>query len=120
MAMITIGSTDLPNPSDYDVTRSDLDSDNTTRSETGVLTRDRVRAGIYSIKCTFKVTKTQLKSITDAISGASFSMTFFDPTTSSSPTITAYAGNRSAKLIKYKTGDEDNSRWELSVDFIQF
>jgi hypothetical protein len=120
MAMITIGATPLPNPAKYSVDLQDLDSDNTARSETGVLTRDRVRAGVYSVKCTFKVSKTQLKTITDAIAPASFSMTFFDPTTGTNPTITAYAGNRSCDLVGYKTGAESASRWELSVDFIQF
>ena len=120
MAMITIGTTDLPAPVEYSVTRQDLDSENTGRSETGVLQRVRVRAGIYTVKPTWRVTKTQLKIITDAIAAASFSATFFDPTTSSSPTKTMYAGNRESKLIKFKTGDESNSLWELSVELIEY
>ena len=117
-AMITVGATALPNPTDYQVTRSDLDSDNTSRSEAGVLQRDRVRAGIYKLQLTFRVTRANLKVITDAIAPASFAVTFFDPTTSSSPTKTMYAGDRAAKLIQSVDGGE--SYWDLSVDLIEF
>jgi hypothetical protein len=120
MAMLVIGSTSLPNPAKYKVTLQDLDSDNTTRSETGVMTRDRVRAGVYTIECSFKVNKTQLKTITDAIAAVSLSVAFFDPTTSSTPTKTMYVGNRSCDLLGYKTGAESSSLWELSFSLIQY
>lgn len=120
MAMLTVGAVALPNPTEYEVTLQDLDSDNTTRSETGVMTRDRVRAGVYAIKATFSVSKTELKTITDAISPVSFSVTFFDPTTSSSPTKTMYVGNRNCKLLAYKTGSESGSLWQLSFDLVQY
>jgi hypothetical protein len=118
MAMITIGAVDLPDPAEYTVRRSDLDSENTGRSESGVLQRDRVRAGVYKISATFRVTRTNLKVVTDAIAPVSFSCTFFDPTTSSAPTKTMYAGDRSAVLrLNPSTGE---SYWELTVDLIEF
>ncbi len=118
MGMIVIGAVDLPDPASYDVQRSDLDSENTGRSEAGVLQRDRVRAGVYKLSLTFRVTKTDLKVITDALAPVSFSCTFFDPTTSSAPTKTMYAGDRRAKMIYYPATGE--TRWELSVDLIEF
>ena len=59
-AIITIGSTELPAPVEYTVTLQDIDSENTRRTEAGILTRDRVRAGVYKILATWKVTKTDL------------------------------------------------------------
>jgi hypothetical protein len=120
MAILTVGVTALPNPAEYEVTYADLDSENTTRSETGVLTRDRIRADVPTISNVWRVSKTDLKIITDAIAAASFSCTFFDPTSSSNPTATFYAGNRKGKLLKLVEGDEANSRWELSCDFIEY
>lgn len=119
MALITIGSTALTNPFDYQVTLRDMDSDKSVRDELGILHRERVRAGVYEIKASFKVTKAQLKVITDAIAPASFSCTFFDPTTSSSPTATMYAGDRSAKLADLRD-ESSGSDWEITVSLIQY
>jgi hypothetical protein len=117
MALITIATTDLPDPFEYAVTLRDMDSDKSVRDETGVLHRERVRAGVYEVKASFRVSKTQLKTITDAIAPASFSATIFDPTTSSSPTITMYAGDKSAKLAIMPGAD---SQWEITVSLIQY
>jgi hypothetical protein len=117
MALITVGSTPLPDPYEYSVSLQDIDSENTRRTESGILTRDRVRAGVYKIQATWKVTKAQLKTITDAIAPASFSVTFFDPTTTTSPTKTMYCGDREGKLV-YK--DLVGDLWELSTSLIEY
>lgn len=117
MALITIGSTTLPDPSEYSVSLQDIDSENTRRTEAGVLTRDRVRAGVYKIQATWKVNKTDLKKITDAVSPAKFSVTFFDPTTSSNPTKDMYVGDRMARLIHLESGQ---SLWELTLSLIEY
>lgn len=119
MALIKVGSTDLPAPVEYSVTLQDIDSDNTKRTETGLLQRDRVRAGVYKIQAKWIVTKTQLKTITDAIAPAKFSITFFDPTTSTNPTKNMYCGDRSANLILNKSNPNE-SMWELSTSFIEY
>lgn len=119
MAMIRIGNTDLPEPAEYSVALQDIDSENTKRSETGLLTRDRVRAGVYKLQVSWRVTKTQLKVITDALSPAKFSTTFFDPTTSTSPTKDMYCGDRTGKLV-YNPGAPHESLWELSTSLIEY
>jgi hypothetical protein len=121
MALITIGSTPLPDPVEYSVSLQDIDSENTRRTEAGILTRDRVRGGVYKIQITWKVTKTQLKTITDAISPAQFSVTFFDPTTSTDPTKYMYSGDRTGKLILLKDpNNPSSSLWELSTSLIEY
>lgn len=119
MALIRIGTTDLPGPSEYSVTLQDIDSENTRRTEAGVLTRDRVRAGVYKIQAKWKVSKAQLKIITDALAPAKFNVTFFDPTTSTNPTRSMYCGDRDANLVLNKASPDD-SRWELSVSLIEY
>ena len=119
MALITIGTTPLPDPAEYSVTLQDIDSENTRRTETGVLTRDRVRAGVYKIQVKWKVSKAQLKTITDALTPAKFSVTFFDPTTSTNPTRSMYCGDRDANLVLNKVSPGD-SRWELSTSLIEY
>ena len=67
MAMLKIGDTDMPEPAKYNVTLQDIDSENTRRTESGVLTRDRVRGGVYKIQVTWNVNDSDLKKITSAI-----------------------------------------------------
>jgi hypothetical protein len=117
MALITIGTTPLPDPAEYSVTLQDIDSENTRRTESGILTRDRVRAGVYKIQATWKVNKTDLKTITDAVKPAQFAVTFFDPTTSTNPTRPMYVGDRMARLIHLESGQ---SLWELSLSLIEY
>ena len=117
MALIKIGSTSLPDPVEYSVTLQDIDSENTRRTEAGILTRDRVRAGVYKIQATWKVNKTDLKIITDAVKPAQFAVTFFDPTTSTNPTRPMYVGDRMARLIHMESGQ---SLWELTLSLIEY
>lgn len=117
MALITIDSTPLPDPVEYSVSLQDIDSENTRRTESGVLTRDRVRAGVYKIQATWKVNKTDLKIITDAVKPAQFAVTFFDPTTSTNPTRDMYVGDRTANLLHLESG---KSLWELTLSLIEY
>ncbi len=117
MAMIKIGTIELPAPTDYTVTLQDIDSESTRRTEAGTLIRDRVRAGVYKIQATWKVNKAQLKTITDAVKPSKFQVIFFDPTTDSSPTKSMYVGDRTGKLLYRETGD---SLWELSLSLIEY
>jgi hypothetical protein len=121
MALIKIGSTDLPSPVEYSVSLQDIDSENTRRTETGELTRDRVRAGVYKIQVTWKVTKTQLANIISAISPAELSVTFFDPTTSNNKTATMYSGDRTGNLVLLEDPDAPGeSLWEFTTALIEY
>lgn len=119
MAMINIDGVDLPAPVEYSVSLQDIDSENTKRTETGVLQRDRVRAGVYKLQVTWRITKPQLKIITDALSSAKFSVSFFDPATNTNPTKDMYSGDRAGKLL-YNPDNPDESLWELSTSLIEY
>lgn len=119
MALLTINGVVLPEPVEYKVTLQDLDSENTTRSETGKLHRDRIRAGIYKIEASWVVTKNELKKITDVVASARFSVNFFDPTKSSHTTAQMYAGDRSGGL-KANAKDGNKSLWTLSCSLIEY
>lgn len=88
--LIKFGSFTPISPRSYAVQRSDLDSEDSGRSETGVMFRNRIRAGVYKIQVTWRVNRSQLSAIANAISPDSFSVTFFDPTTASTKTCTMY------------------------------
>lgn len=120
MAIIKIGGADMPSPTKYNVTLQDIDSANTTRTETGELIRDRIRAGVYKIGVTWLVEHTQIKTITDAIAPDKFQVTFFDPTTNANKTCDMYCGDRSGELKHYKHDDPGKSLWEISTSLIEY
>jgi hypothetical protein len=109
---ITINGYTLPTPISYEVQRSDLDSSETNRSESGYLHRNRLREGVYKVIATWRLTVSQLKDVTNALSPAEFSATFIDLTTFSYHTTTMYAGDRTASVVR-----SSESVGELLVDF---
>lgn len=118
--MIKISGIDMPSPSKYNVILQDIDSENTSRTETGLLIRDRVRAGMYRIDITWQVEHSQIKTIADALSPAMFSVNFYDPTTNSYPTKDMYCGDRSGNLLVYNANDPGKSLWELTTSLIEY
>ncbi|MPW25943.1 hypothetical protein GC105_09085 [Alkalibaculum sp. M08DMB] len=120
MAMITIGGTALPNPSEYSVVLQDIDSENTKRSETARLSRERLRAGVYKIEIGWiGLTRAQLKLITDALKPAKVSVQFFDPTSASNPTAQMYAGDRTGKLNTYLQ-EGAQSYWDINFSLTEY
>lgn len=122
MTILNVGGVALPNPASYSVQLSDLDSENTTRTSTGRLKRSRVRAGVYKIDVGWQnITKTQLKTITDAISPAKITVTFFNPTKSSNTTTSMYVGDRTGTLSAAINEKKPNdSRWNLSFNLVEY
>ena len=117
--LIYIGGTLMPPPKTYNVSLQDLDSEDSGRSETGKLYRNRVRADVYKIQATWRVNCTDLKKIVDAISGASFSVRFFDPNTARIKTCTMYAGDRSSAMV-LNSDTAAETKWDFSVNFIEY
>lgn len=115
---ITINGTRLPTPTTYRVQMADLDTENTTRDETGVLHRDRIRSGVYKIIVSWRLRSSQLASIISLIQSSSFTVTFFDTNTMSYQTKTMYAGDRESEVV---IGDETAAGVlvDFNVDFIE-
>lgn len=123
MALIEIGGVQMPNPSTYKVTRSDLDSENTKRTEVGLLQRDRVRAGIYKIELGWEaLTPDELKLIVDAIVPEEVNISFFDPTTFTiNKSAQMYAGTITSELVrKMKETAPDESYWSLAFNLTEY
>ena len=115
MSLIKFGNyTPTEEPSTYSVTISDLDSDGSGRSETGVMTRKRIRAGLYKISVGWtNIDDTLRSAILSAISGSFFSVTFDD---GSEVTQQMYVSDRSNEL---KYTDASGTRyWDVSFDLV--
>lgn len=96
MALLTVDGVELREPSKYDITYKDLDSDNSYTSETGILNRDMIRSNQHTISVGWdRLTVDEMKTILQAVSGKSeFQLTYFDYYTMSYQTGRFYANDR--------------------------
>lgn len=122
MALLTIDGVSLPEPSAYQVLLSDLDSESTTRNTSGIMLRDRIRAGVHKVDVKWDLlTRERLRLILNALSPASFQVTFLGMDTGEYITKKMYASDRNCELARcLKTAQPDQSYWSLSVSFTEY
>ena len=80
MALLTVDGVALREPSKYDITYKDLDSENSYTSETGILNRDMIRSNQHTISVGWdRLTANEMKVILQAVSNKSeFQLRYFD------------------------------------------
>ena len=110
-AMITIGATELPNPSVYNVSIQTIVGENTKRSTEGDLIADK-KAEKFTIELGWKyLTSAQYSTILNLFSDFFFSVTFHNPVTASTSTKTFYVGDRKCGVFKYDVGTNSITGW---------
>lgn len=111
----------IPNPSSYNVSMSDLDT-NSNRSSNGTLMRSRIRSNVYQIECSWdRLSNTQLSRLLGAVQAEKFQVSFRDPLNTLSLYTTAYFyadANKQAQLIVCE--DDSTDFWSISLTFIQY
>ena len=113
--IISIDGVELPAPMTYSVEYNDLDSDDTGRSEDGMLHRVRVRGRVAKIKASWKqMSQENADLLLGAIAPDSFSVTYYFGT---QKTATMYAGAQSCELIRVNNGE---AKWNIGFDLIEF
>ena len=121
MGLLNINNVDMPKPTSYQVGVQDLDSAETVRSESGILHRDRIRAGVRKISVSWTVKAADISKILKAVQNESCTVKFFDPQENSIKTATMYAGDRVPTLsVQTNENDTDNTWWDLSFDLVEF
>lgn len=80
MALLSVDGVALREPSKYDITYKDLDSENSYTSETGILNRDMIRSNQHTISVGWdRLTANEMKVILQAVSNKSeFQLKYFD------------------------------------------
>lgn len=119
MALLKIGNIDLPAPIVLQPGIQDLDSgDGSGRNQAGTMFRDRV-AIKRTVHCEWGVlNRTEMAALLQAMSPASFSLTYPDPQTGALNTITAYVGDRTPAMCT-AISDTDWTWIGLSADFVE-
>lgn len=115
MTILSIDGVALPTPNEYKVALSDLDSEDTGRTENGLLIRSRVRAGVAKISVAWAGLSTaDCAAILNAIAPDRFAVAYFF---GSVQTAQMYAGDRGVTL---KAAREGQAVWEISLNLIEF
>ena len=115
-ALVTIGATELPNPSTYNVGIQDIVSENSRRNANGKLIADRIAQKV-TLELGWKyLTNAQYVAILALFSAFFFSVTYHDPTTGTIRTKTFYVSDRKSGIFKYNSNTNSITGWE-SVSF---
>lgn len=114
MNLVKFDSYIPPAPSKYGVELSDMDSENSNRSEIGYMNRDRVRAGIYKLKLGWtNLSMEEVNALLAAVAPESVLTVFYF---GGNITTDMYAGNRTIDL---KTMPDGNSYWDVSFNMTE-
>lgn len=122
-ALVYINNTAVPGkPTKYNVGSYDLDSSDSERSETGYLIRNRVRQGIPKLELSYTVNSDMVAQIAAMLTGAKFSVRFYNPHTNAYVTQDMYVGDRSCSLKKYLGTEPGLSQmlWEYSFNLVAY
>lgn len=113
--ILSINGVQLPAPMSYSVEYNDLDSEDTGRSEDGMLHRVRIRSGVAKIQVSWQQLTTEKATlILNAITPDSFTVTYFFGV---QKTATMYAGNQTCELIRVNHGQ---AKWNIGFNLIEF
>lgn len=119
MALLTVDGVSLREPSKYDITYKDLDSENSYTSETGILNRDMIRSNQHTISVGWdRLTASEMKVILQAVSNKSeFQLRYFDYYDMDYKTGRFYANDRQGVGKKVR---KIGGLFSLSFNIIEF
>lgn len=116
MNLVKFGAYTPPSPTEYSLDIMDIDSEDTGRGETGHMTRERVREGIYKLSLGFtNITSDDVLDIKEAISSAEIDVELFDGSTVSAK---MFAGNRTLTLKSID--NNSNCFWDMKFNLTEF
>lgn len=116
--MITINGVILPAPSVYNISRQDLDSENSGRNERGVMIRDRLRSSV--IKGTFEwwaVDNAKANLILNAVEPSKVTAKLLVEGTYSTKSM--YVSDRSSDLVRYM-GKTSKMAWNIGFSLVEY
>lgn len=98
----------------YSVSQNDLDSENSGRSESGYMTRSRIRKGLFKIEFeATALTNSEMHSLLQAISPTSFTVKF-DFGGSSLESVKMYVGDRNIEKFVI------SNAWTVGFSLVQY
>lgn len=115
MTILYFNGVPMPPPTSYDVSLADIQSSNSGRNDSGVMTMDVVRKNVASINVGWEfLTADELELITSNIENAEILVKFY------------YGGYKEAVMYKgdrkveMNCIDTDGARWSISFSLIEY
>lgn len=119
--IISVSGTNLPHVREYTFTLEDIDGDNSTRTEAGIMHREIIRKNVYHGSFVHICTETEMTDICEALMGgdSTIEVTVLCPGKAEN-TFEAYVSKLETKLILYQgqSGNEE-SWWQVSYQLIE-
>ena len=116
MDLLVINGTAMPPPTAFSVERADLDADNSGRSETGVMQRQRGRADVAKISVGWSnLSEGEMAAVCGSIAAERFPVIYWFGGANSA---TMYAGDRTCRLKS--VGAKAETYWDMDVDLIEY
>ena len=100
MTYLKFDGTDLPLPTSYEVTMTDVEADSGGETEAGTIQRDVVRLGVVSIAVTFQVTQKWLRLLTGFKQREKIFVDYFDTETAEMKRTEMYVEGFRSRLEK--------------------
>lgn len=121
--IISVDGTNLPHVREYTFTLEDIDGDNSTRTEAGIMHREIIRKNVYHGSFVHICTETEMIDICEALMGgdSTIEVAVLCPGKGSPyAEMTAYVSKLETKLILYEgqAGTEE-SWWQVSYQLIE-
>ena len=118
MNIIIINGVTLPAPDVLEVTPNDIHSEGSGRSQSGKMALEVIRPDVTTLKLGWSLaTGETCKAINNAISPATFNVTYFD--CGDMVTKTFYRGNRTRTIIRADKNNPDNSLYATTLTLIE-
>lgn len=124
---LKINGVKMPTPSGFTYVEADFDTEDSVRSNTGILSRNRVRRGVLSPEYTWNaITTAQLNTILAAIEPVAVQVIAFDPKNTNADTtpyqkeFTAYAAATRKASVVLPRDDPMDTLWKISIAFIEY
>ena len=114
---LRINNTDIPLPTSYDLSLSDVEADSSGDTEAGTKQRDLVRSGMAEISVTFQVSPDWLKRFSLMRKQPKLSVEFFNTETMVPETRDMYMDGFKSSLV-HDTGKK--GLWIVSFDLKEY
>lgn len=109
---------DVATPASFSVSFSDIDGGSTTRSESGVMQRDRIREGVRKVSCKWNALKQpDAQALLALLRPDQIQIEYPDPETAVRAVKSVFVGDRSNDMVLYQDGAP---RWNISCEFTEY
>jgi hypothetical protein len=102
MALITANGVNLPTPTDFQVGITDISK--TDRNAAGTTIREVIATKRTLSLSWAYLSSTDMSTVLNAVSGVSYSVTYYDPQTNGNRTGNFYTGDRSLGMMDFISG----------------